>query len=245
MSETIYHGCYFNTETLESPKDSLLYATAPTPAVKEFLLTHEYDYLKNKDLAFLRCPSHQDWMKNVFAIKSWQDIELDVHKDSVSSEVMTQQYFDNYVNATDGHIRFYQIGQFRYFYTDMPSLVVSQYPAMMSDNQFTRDCMFVPGSLDIGKHQRSLSVGFKVRNGVKKISIKRGDTLYYLKLHTDKKLKLQEFVPTSRVHDLYCGVQLSGENEVRPWKPLQFYYDVFQKKNVKKLIKKEIIENLI
>jgi len=232
MNEQIVYYGY--TNTIERPH-GMFYGKEPTVAIKEFLDDAN-------EVGFLKCPSYKDYMKNVFAVGSWFDLKLNVETEGLSTNA-PQEFLNNYIKTHSDKRKVYQMLQTSMFIAEDASLQMTQEHPSMSDNLFTKHCSIISGTFDIGQYFRLISPAFFIKNGVDVVDIKENDTLFYLRFHTKKKIK---FVPFFMSHKFEaftrnCQKEMVGNT----YKPLDFYYKVFKKKNLKKLIIKEIKKNLL
>ena len=232
MNEQIVYYGYCND--IERPH-GMFNGKEPTPALKEFLDDAS-------EVGFLRCPAYKDSMANVFAVGSWFNLELVVEQNGLRSEV-PQKFIDSYIKTHSDKRKVYQVLQEVIFIAKGDSLEMTQEPSSMSDNSFNKSCSVINGTFDIAKHFRLVSPSFFVRNGVKKIHIKEDDALYYVRFHTKKRIKLVPFFMSPKFEALTRN--LSFKIDGNSYKPLDYYYKLFKKKNLKRLLIEEIQKNLL
>lgn len=233
MNEAIVYYGY--TNNLDRPH-ALLHGKEPTVAIKEFMDTSE-------ELRFLKCPAYKDAMHNVFAISSWFSLDLDLVDGGLSS-TKSQNFIDNYITTHSDVNKVYALEQSVMFIAKDDSLNMTQEHPTMSDNSFTKDCSVINGVFDIGKHFRDLSCAFYIKGGVNKINIKEDDTIYYLRFHTKKKIKLVPFFMSPKFEALTRTLGFK-DTKSNSYKPLSYYYNLFKTKNYKRLLIQEIKENLL
>jgi len=231
--QIVYYGFTNNPDR----PHGLLHGKEPTPAIKEFVGDAH-------DLRFLKCPAYKDVMRNVFAIPSWFTLELVVESIGLGSNIVSQDFLDNYITTHSEKKNVYAVEQSMMCIAKDDSLLMTQEPASMTDNSFTRSCGVISGTFDIGKHFRMLSCAFFVKQGVNKVNINEDDSLYYLRFHTDKKIKFVPFFMSPKFESLILNLGFQNTNS-NSWKPLEYYYKLFKKKNLKKLLVEEIKKNLL
>jgi len=187
-----------------------------------------------------KCPAFQDYLKNVFSIKSPFNYELNREKDKISSTLRDQEFFNKYVTIRDienGLCSFHAPKY--YFYAEKPVLMRQQ-PAQYHNSPFARNTMLIGGEYDIGKHFRKMESSFYFRD--KHIPINAGDALYYLKFCTDEKIKFIPFQFTKELAELISV--LSIRDSFSPAHKLDFWYDLnkkFFRKRILKIIKANLL----
>jgi len=209
----------------------------PQLAIKEFMD-------KTEELRFLKCPPYRDNMNNLFAVSSWFSLELKVDENGGLSADVPQKFLDSYIVTHSDKRKVYQLLQSTMFIAKDDSLMMTQESASMTDNSFTRDCGTVSGVFDIGKYFRFVVCPFWIRSGVDRVRIKEAETLYYLRFHTKKKIKFVPFFMSPKFESLVRHLGFINSN-TNSWKPMKYYYKLFKEKNLKKLLIKEIEQNLL
>ena len=144
--------------------------------------------------------------------------------------------------------RLFSFSQGIVFFTDMdtPSLIMSQLSPYMEDNTIAKNAIVVPGQFDIGKYFRTLDFAWHFRDNCERIKFDRDIITFYLRFHTKEKIKFRRFMWTKELGDLN-GMMGSVKQRKEPEllsKALQFYYNIFDKHNLKKKMLKIIEDNL-
>jgi hypothetical protein len=187
-----------------------------------------------KNVVFLKCPAHTDFIKNVFVFKSPVDITIDIDINEQYAKVncpnIDQKVFDHFID-----VRFLGLNEcgtspypligidFLNAFTASKSVIMSAMPAFFHHNDFTKKTSFIPGEFDIGKWTRPIECVFEVKNTKETIEIKKGDALFYVKFNTGSdsvKLEKQD-MPWE---DIFTCVKLRKENM---FKSLKFRYASF------------------
>jgi hypothetical protein len=131
---------------------------------------------------------------------------------------------------------------YMHFFAD-ESVQMEIIPAHFHDSDFARKMMVLPGAYDIGQHFRRLECACRFREKGT-VKIKRGDVLYYMKLHTKKSVTFKRFFMCEALHSLSETV-VDLRFTVSGYKPMEFYYNIFRKNNLKKAYLRLIKENLL
>ena len=142
-----------------------------------------------KNVVFLKCPAHTDFMKNTFVFKSPIDIniEIDVNAEyaNVWCDNIEQPLFNKiidlrFLNAKEvGSSPYPIIGiDFLNTFKCDQSLIMSITPAHLHYNEFTTKASLIPGSFDISKWTRPVECVFEVKNSHEKIQIKKAFGLF-------------------------------------------------------------------
>ncbi len=235
MTEIVYYS-YSNDV---NNAHAMLYGQEP--------LSVKSEYIKGKDtteLRFMKCPAFLDELKNVYQINNQYNVDLDVKDDGLHSSVMPQSFFDNMFHTHSVKEKVYALKQNIIFIAKSDNLEISQQHATFSDESWHRDTITIPGKMDIGAYPRELNLAFGIKSGTDKLSLSEGDPLYYIKFHTTNNIKFVPFFMSSQFLAIKQNLKFHG-TPYHKWKPLQFYYDAVKKKNIKKLIMKEIKKNLM
>ena len=108
--------------------------------------------------------------------------------------------------------------------TESDNLELSQLPAYLHPNQFTRNSVIIPGTFNIGKWPRPLDVAFYLLD---KIEIKEGEPLYYIKFNTKESINFKRFIVTERYKKYTNDIILASRKLERPKiKKLSYFYNL-------------------
>jgi hypothetical protein len=239
------------------PLNSLegLRATPPVPIMNKFMkdwitedVTHEIHYNK--------CPAFVNELTNVYGMKSIYDYDIHVDNNNISTKGFigeqrsyvseNDHFFRSHVNVRSMKGRLFSFQQGMVFFTESPSLIMSQLPAFMEDNNITKNTICIPGQFDIGKYFRTHDFAWHLKRGCNTIEFNRKEITFYLKFHTKEKIKFQRFLFTPELDKLNSPMQLTkGSKKPEPLsQALNFYYNIFNKYNLKNKMLKIIKENL-
>jgi len=193
---------------------------------------------------FRACPSVKDFYHNVYGIPAIYDYHLNISSKEVSSKVRTQQYFDNHVFITNQEKRSIQYGKI-YLFTERKSLLVTcPYPPFLENT--IQHANYITGQMDIGRYPRGLQGAIQFLHDTD-WNIKKDDLLWYIKFHTTEKIKFVPFALTEKIIDLYdyAPIQYKGYKlKDRPISSLVPFYDAVKRAGIKKMLLKEIKQNL-
>lgn len=190
---------YFDTSLISSPTDfSQSVNTAirgmsivPTRLSSELIASR-------KGMGFTLCPAYNDFIRNMFVVKSPLDLEFEVDypkavklvTPDISQEVINL-LFDVRFNSGNDMFPHIEIGYNNYFVSDKP-VNIEVLPAFMHYNGFTNNATLIPGIFDISKWVRPVTFSFELKSKQSRVSIKRGDVLFYVRFQTDETVKLNE-----------------------------------------------------
>jgi hypothetical protein len=217
-----------------------LRAEEPEPLHKIFYNKINISDPKNKKTNVNFCPAFKDEINNVFSVKSLYDYSFYIKDNDAWSSDEDQYFFDSHVYIRDIDKKFFSFHNTYIFYTDEPSLEVSQISSYLEDVSTRNNCIVIPGKFDIGKWYRSLDFAFYMPKNVSTFETKEGESLYYLKFHTDEKINFIQYQNSDVLQNHLNDVLASKEGF--GYKKLNYYYKIA--KNKKKILK-EINNNLI
>ena len=235
MSITVYWACLEN---------EWIKATEPEPVSKRF-----YDLgIKNKDAgahdAINHCPVFNEYLKNIYAIKSIYDYSFKIQDDQCMSPDYDQKFFDDHVLIRSLNKKFFTFNTKYVFFTEEDSLKMDayQYP-VFEENEITRRCMIVPGSFDIGKYFRNLEFPFILKKEFNEFVVKDEDVLYYLKFDTKEKIKFKQFRLTEDLGQMIQGNRRANYfTKNKKYVSIDLWYNKFKGK---RYILNKIKENLL
>lgn len=152
---------------------------------------------RDKHVAYLKCPAFTDVYKNVFMVRSPMDITLSVVRDDKGNCIIREhsqspEFFNDFImHRTSQNSRFpmasISIGYL--LYSEKSVELEVMHPTLSSHiSTGMRGISLIYGKFDISKWIRPLEFAFEIHDDTDRIEIKRGDPLYYFRLHTDKKV---------------------------------------------------------
>ncbi len=229
---TVYYGAF--SERRQSPE----YCHEPEPVLNTL-----FDSLEIEPNDGLRkCPAFTGVFKNTFKVKSSYDYNLTWDGKNFTSMMYDQSFFDSTVllrESNKGIVSYLNPGI--YFYADCDKLELEMTTPIYEKNMMY-DGIIIPGKYDCANHFRRLECSLKLK-APQTINIHDEGTLYYVKFHTEEKIKLVRFHVT---HDIFTLTNslLYYRNHTSKLTPLDWYYGVMKKhynKKLLKLIKQNII----
>jgi len=208
------------------------------------------------ELMYNKCPALSNELINLYGIKSAYDYNFEIDdQGQVQSNIegdlgglSNVEFFNHHVLVRSLRGRLFSFLQGLVFFTDARSLIMSQLPAFMEDNNIMKNTILIPGQFDIGKYFRLLDMVWHFRDGCNRIEFSRKEISYYIKFHTKEKIKFQRFFITPELVNLSEEVRASkgklDSREKLKSDALDFYYNIFDKYNFKNKMLKIIKENL-
>tara|TARA_Y100001972_G_C7551473_1_gene277217 strand:+ start:144 stop:812 length:669 start_codon:yes stop_codon:yes gene_type:complete len=178
-----------------------------------------------------RCPSFRDFYKNTFVYRSPIDFSIDRDKNTdditVSFPSQNGEPETQLVNLMEGVVEIMPLDGF--FVLSNKNLEMDILPPTLSN--------FIPNvsaTFNVGKWTRSIHPAIIPEKG--KLTVSRGDALFYIRFRTHEKIKHK----TVHIDDQFDEM-LKPVTMVRRFvknKPLQFFYDIFEKHQLRtKIIK--------
>ena len=190
--------------------------------------------------AITKCPSFLQELKNTFLIRAPFYYELEWDGEQIRTDIADQSFFNTYVAIRDTKTGFCSfLAPKMYFFAEKP-LVMQLKSANYHANEFTKNITLIEGSYDIGRHFRKVEAAFFMDG--RKITIERGEPLYYLKFLTEEKINFSPFQFSKNLKDL-----IEPRFELRKTKfntSLDFWYQIndnFYGKKILKHIKQSLL----
>ena len=175
---------------------------------------------------FNLCPAYAAHNKNLFYVPAlfdynlWYDKENNVYQTSYYD----QEVFNNFIRGRVLRLKLLSFNMYVHILTESDNLELSQLPAYLHPNQFTRNSVIIPGTFNIGKWPRPLDVAFYLLD---KIEIKEGEPLYYIKFNTKESINFKRFIVTERYKKYTNDIILASRKLERPKiKKLSYFYNL-------------------
>lgn len=227
-------------------------ANPPIPEPLSKVLRREIklkNYPKDDDFVkYFSCPASQNELKNIFVVRAPYNLNIKINFKEGLMGTSSNDPLSNYFlekkkafirNGTSNSITLSIRNQ---FFSSSP-VEMSQIPAYYADNNFVNNSYIYSGKYDISKWFRAIDTTFRFKNNFYEIDIKKGDILYYVQFHTNKKIKIKEFKFTKTLQE-YETKCTSLKNYITH-KPLEILYNLFLQRKFNKRILKEIKANLM
>jgi hypothetical protein len=190
------------------------------------------------------CPAFYNEHHNLYGLKSLYDYEftLDQEKKQILSGWHDQSFFNRHVIIRSIEERIFTFSQEFVFFTDADSILITGciYP-YLEDNNITERCVVYPGKFDIGRWYRPIEFAFKLKESFDTFKIAEGEIYQYIRFHTDKKINFKQFRESKKLNEILKDITNTRSNKKGIF-PLSYYYEKFK---MKKMIMKEIKENLL
>ena len=176
-----------------------------------------------------RCPSFRDFYKNTFVYRS--PIDFTIKKDeniNVNFPSQNAEPVTPLADVIDGVVEIMPVDGF--FVLASKSVDMDILPPSLS-----KHIPNVSATFDVGKWTRSIHPAIIPEKG--NLTVKRGDALFYMRFRTNEKINVK-IVSDENIVDLMVPV-----TSIRKYvknKPLQFFYDIFEKNK----LRNEIIKKL-
>lgn len=233
MAINVYWGC---------AEAEWVRAQEPDPVKKTFYKSFKADPKKNLT-ALGRCPAFNDYLTNLYALRSIYSFEFSLTESGVTSDLYDQKFFDTHVVVRSIPDKFFTFQQRYIFFTDAPSLLMSsgEFP-IYEDNNVTQRCKTLPGTFDIGKWYRNIEFPFFLREDVDVFKIEEKEVYSYLKFHTEEKIKFIQFKVTPELI-AFIEDNRGIARYTRRIFSMQDFYDGFkQKDKILKAIKENVLQ---
>jgi hypothetical protein len=233
MAITIYWACI---------EDEWIKAVEPEKVSKRFYSMGIKDDNRSSPIAINHCPVFNGSLTNTYAVKSIYDYSFKVENGQCVSSDHDQKFFDEHVFIRLLEKKFFSFNVRYIFFTEEDDLNMSayQYP-FFEDNEITKRCMIIPGDFNIGKYFRNLEFPFILKKEYDEFIVNNEDVLYYLKFHTEEKIKFKQFRYNENLKQMLADVRKANSGNKRG-ASMQVYYNKFKGK---KYILNQIKQNLI
>lgn len=194
---------------------------------------------------YKQCPAFIQQLKNVYSLLFPFDygLSFDWEKEYCKSDYFDQDCFDTHVEIREFVSKTFSL-HYPYLFFCEEELVVEATSAYTADNDFVNKTMIIPGRFDIGRWFRPIDCTFIVKDNVDKIDWKRNQDFCHLNFRTDKKIILKRFFATHNLLDMVNQIVASRDYKKIDG-TIDYLYDIFESSGIKKLILKEIKENLL
>lgn len=198
-----------------------------------------------------RCPAFIDAMKNTYVVKAPFDfsIKIDPAERNISADKdqdFIQKYLhDRKTDYVEGQNMLMSVNHFMLFITD-DDIEIEQMPCLYHHNDWTSKTQVVTGKFNIMKWIRPIEIAAiipntKPNNSQVIINIKRGDALFYIRLHPKNKqhVTLEQEVDFNKiVKYIELTWSTSQVKRTNPFLKLPVLYNLFERFRPKKFFKK-------
>lgn len=197
----------------------------------------------NPNVDYKFCPAFQNQTKNLYSLKFPFSYDLIYDGLDLRSNTYDQNFFNNMITVRSLEDRMVSFNIYYIFISEEP-LEVEVTGAYMADNDFVNKTIMIPGRFDIGKWPRNLDCAFMFKKDTKFVSFKKGDDFNYLNFLTNEKINLKKFHISNPLREILESTQRAKKFH-KKYQPLTYWYDVYQKAKYKKIVMREIKNNLM
>ncbi|MFT3786691.1 MAG: hypothetical protein QM770_11060 [Tepidisphaeraceae bacterium] len=194
---------------------------------------------------FFACPGFQHLLENTFAARCTVTGDVALRADGIAplndKSNVPAQLFQYWPNSR----KQYRVVNFDHrllFFCEEP-LEMSTSPAFLHRTDFQSKLMYIPAGYDISKWLRPLQGTFEIPADTKELHFREGDPLYYVKFHTEEKIRLRRFKPNAEIHGVAHGCV--HYKLFRPQQSLGRVYDAFVGSKLPKHVIDQIKANLL
>jgi len=231
MAITVYWSC---------AEEEWLRAKSPEPVYQNFIKN-----LKDKNTQIEMCPAVKDYAKNTFSMESIYDydFEIDDKSKNVFSKLYDQKFFDQHVLIRSINDKFFSFSQKYVFFTEEKTLKMSAniFP-YLEDNNITKKCITIPGTLDIGKWFRVMDFAFYLKKDYNKFEIKQNEIYQYIVFDTNEKIIFKQFICNDKINKYLLDiVQAKAFKKIKNIKLEEYYLMLKHKKYIIREIKNNLI----
>lgn len=196
------------------------------------------DIYNQESFAF-RCPSIKDKHLNTFVYKLPFDVTVSTMGGTgfYTQHDNVLQRISMYKEASSFEIRYQLI-----FYS-FDDLIFETSPAYFHQTSYSSLGHLPSGSFNIGKWFRPFAPNVSMFPNVDVFRAVRGEPLCYFNFITDKKIVLKQFYMNEFL--MNTASNFVEHKNFKPFEPLQDLYNKASKAKIHKVIKKEILNNLL
>jgi hypothetical protein len=207
----------------------------------------------NTKTGLAQCPAFKDYINNIFILRSEYDYDFFIENNKVIVNEKLINITENSLIMRNWEDKLFSFSQHFIFFTEQESLNIDLLPPFLEDNNISKKCSVIPGTFNIGKWFRNIDFAFYLRKEYNNFSIKVGEVFYYIKFNTDEKINFIEFKNSELIKSLIKEsntlsknryVKKSLKNKIIKPVDMNFFYNDFKNKNIKKKILEEIYKNL-
>ena len=192
---------------------------------------------------YIDCPAFQNNVKNTFVVRNSIDMSIAIGHDSIlPADDASQDAATFWINKASS--RNINVANFHLNYIFFSEdLEISTCPAYLHDTDFQSKLTYIPGTFNIGKWFRPIEGAFEVKEPNAVLNLHNGDPMYYIKCHTDDKIKFVRFDFTPKLYQMTMGCM--NYKKLKLHSSLKFLYNLFHATMANRVILKEIKANII
>lgn len=234
-----------------SPIDQSYLTPQPVHAVKDLQqrISQMSGERPGMSREIVKCPVAMRHLANTYAVKSPLKYDIAVTEDNrFITNHYDQTFFDRNVILRDTGSKLLSFNFASYvFFTEESSLMMEMRNASYSPGKFATNVSVLEGSIDIGKYFRKTDLAFFMNS--QSVSVEQNETLFYVKFHTNKKIKLKRFLWNDEFTKLAKAVVDARDfihtANLSVYKRMEVYYNAFVRSRYKPYIINRIKQNLM
>jgi hypothetical protein len=193
----------------------------------------------NKYENYIDCPAFQNSVKNTFVVRNAIDSSIQINSNGVTNNCEAANFWLRKANSRNLGVVNYHLN-YIFFSED---LEISTMPAYLHDTDFQTKLTYIPGSYNIGGWFRPVEGAFEMKQDSIDLQLSNGDPMYYIKFHTEDKIKFIRFEFTPKLYQMSMGCM--NYKKLKLHSSLKFLYNLFHKTLANKAIMKEIKGNIV
>lgn len=198
----------------------------------------------NKFENYIDCPGFQNSVKNTFIVRNSLDMSLLINDNGIfptdEASTTASSFWLRKQNSRQqlGVVNYYL--NYIFFSKDME---ISTLPAYLHTTDFQTKLTYIPGSFNVGNWFRPVEGAFEMKTDNIELNCNVGDPMYYIKFHTNEKIKFVRFNFTPKLYQMTMGCM--NYKKLKLHSSLKFLYKLFHNSLANKIIEREIKDNII
>lgn len=201
----------------------------------------EHDYYEQ---TISRCPAHQQSKNNVYYINSPLDFYYELDEFGTISHDQPYYFYINSVRKAQYDNRFTVNLSLQYIFFSEENVTLEILPPYLHKTELQNHGVISTGEFNISRWFRPINFEFLLWENEKNLRIKENEPMVYLKFHSDSKIILKEFKCTDTIFS-QAHACAQHHHIYKPKQTLESRYKKFDQSNLKKVILKEIKNNII
>jgi hypothetical protein len=187
------------------------------------------------------CEAFKNLSDNTFIYRAPFSVDIQLDKEGMIQESLNSVFFGNRIGSFEDcyAIDFFAANT---FFCEEP-LEISITPPYMHQTSQPEYGFICSVKYDIGRWFRPMVMIYQLWKDKNKIYFQKDEPLAYYHFHTDREVKLVQFVPNKKIKSI-AGACLYYKTVI-PFQPLDVLYKKFVENNINKQLIAEIKQNLL
>ena len=147
-----------------------------------------YAVAKTGSARYAKCPAFVDYMKNMYELQAPYDIEFNIDENGTVVDYSTPSPNANkavvFRTPPDPNTNIVITLSFQYVFYSSEDVMVEELPPFADYTLMEQGVTVVPGTFNISKWVRPVEGAYEIRKGVRKVCIKTGTPLAYVRFIT-------------------------------------------------------------